>query len=85
MATSSANNNYQLRQQVTEHGELLAEMGAIVKELHENAKDDRVWLKQVSEAVVILKERDAIRGKVMNWVIPLLTAGMGILAGHFWH
>lgn len=67
-----------------EHDVLLAELGTIVKELHENAKDDRAAVMALTTvvttlgtAVTTLVERDRARGKVTDWLRNALSAVIG--------
>lgn len=79
------NNGSSLARQMTEHGEDIAVLKEIVKELHENAKIDRTLLGKVSDAVIRLEARNSFIERLITWGIPLLTGTIGIVAGHLWH
>ena len=81
----AATNSTGLARQVAEHGEEIIELKVIVRDLHENAKTDRVLLTNVSNAVIRLEARNAFMERLINWGIPLITGTIGVIAGHLWH
>ena len=76
-------------QRVSEHDVLLATLGTVVTELHENAKEDRAEAKEVQKAVALLVARDVNQQKWVdsfrNLVFSISGGGVMYILVHFLH